>query len=373
MPQQQTAVLPLSSDLIRLKWMREGLIKASESSIFSPYTGTSDQSVIRQINQRSQTEGNTIVFDYDGYLTSSPRVGEEVATGTGENKRKFSNKVNIERYRWVVNNGDRFKAKMIGDLNITQHADSRAKLSNLFMRWKDQAFIDCLQGNFTNQAATHKIGFTDVKWEHIHEISTILKNGTGFTSGGTRAQIEPYITKGGEPFWVMLVDPTVSFKLTTAADYKDIMKAADVRGADNRLLTGVIGSIGNILVREIPQSFAPLATNASTWEIGDISVENPGLRIYDGSKWLGQEGYNFNASNHVHACPILGRNAVNFGTGKDPDYHFQYSRDFGIDSESALEWWGGISKVVLNAESEDYKMGKVAGNDKGTCLIEFTL
>ena len=60
----------------------------------------------------------------------------------GEQKKKFSDKITVDRYRLVADNGDSFDAVNIGDLSISQHSDSRIKLGDLFTRFKDQALFD---------------------------------------------------------------------------------------------------------------------------------------------------------------------------------------------------------------------------------------
>ena len=154
--------LRLDSDLKRKKWMREGLVQASSRSFWSPLTGSTKDAVVFQANNESSAEGHTVVFDFDGNLSGKAVKGKETAYGKGEQKKKFSDKITVERYRLVADNGDKFDGIDIGDLTINEHSDSRQKLGDLFTRFKDQSLFDSAQGNIvTNddgiQAPTHVI------------------------------------------------------------------------------------------------------------------------------------------------------------------------------------------------------------------------
>lgn len=152
-----TGVVSLTSDLVRKKWMREGLLQAASKSFWSPYTGNTKDSIVFQKNDTNAKDGHTVVFDFDGNLKNRAIKGKDTAFGKGEQKKKFSDKITVDRYRLVADNGDAFDAVNIGDLSISQHSDSRAKLGDLFVRFKDQALFDTAQGVKGNVQPTHKI------------------------------------------------------------------------------------------------------------------------------------------------------------------------------------------------------------------------
>ena len=91
-------------------------------------------------------EGHTVTFDWDGNLSGKAIRGKNSAFGKGEQKKKFSDKITVERFRLVVDNGDDFDAVDIGDLSISHHGDSRNKLGDLFTRFKDQALFYAASG-----------------------------------------------------------------------------------------------------------------------------------------------------------------------------------------------------------------------------------
>jgi len=379
-----TAVLPLSSDLKRQRWMREGMIQAASKSFWSPLTGSTKDGVVYQVNNTSAKEGHTVVFDYSGNISGKAKKGKETAYGEGEAKRKFSDKVTVERYRLVVDNGDEFDAVDIGDLKISQHSDSRSKLSDLFIRWKDQAIFDAAQGllvtNQGQQAPSHTIDLgTTFTFDTLTDIETTLKTSNGFTTGGVRRPLDVYKTQDGEPCWLFVIDAAMAALLRKdTAGYQTMMSRADVRGNNNRLIKGVIGKIGSMIIVVAEQFFG--ATDGATlgWGLNSSEVEMSGLRQYDGADpatalWTGQEGFDYASANLHSRGLILGSSALQLAFGKHPDYKWQPSEDFAITSESALEVWCETQKTVLKAESDEYKAAKVSGMDYGVVTVDLQI
>ena len=81
-----TAVLAMSSDLKRKRWMREGMVQKASKSFWSPLTGASSDAVVYQVNNTNAKEGHTVVFDFSGNITGKAKKGKETAYGEGEAK-----------------------------------------------------------------------------------------------------------------------------------------------------------------------------------------------------------------------------------------------------------------------------------------------
>lgn len=366
----------INSDLKRKKWMREGLVQVASKSFWAPYTGNSADSIIVQENDMNASEGKTIVFDYDGNLASKAIKGKDTAFGTGEDKRKFSNKMTVERYRLVANNGDAFDAVDVGDLSLSQHSDSRAKLGDLFIRWKDQHIFDTLQGLKKNSLGsattpTHIIDLTATfDYNTLIDIDRKLTMGTGFSTGSARRPLVPFRLANGQAMWLFVIDPAMAAMLKKSTGYQAMVYQADIRGNENRAISGVIGKVGNLIVVEAPSFFGRTDSAASTWEAKDTSVEIAGMRLKDGNGlWSGQTGYDA-TTDQISRGLLLGANAVQMGFGKMPDYKFQESQDFAIKSESALEVWCEFQKTILTAETSDYDAAKVAAIDWGVVAVD---
>lgn len=380
-----TGVVKIGSDLERRKWMREGMIQAASKSFWTPMTGASKDSVVFQANNENSKEGHTVVFDYDGNLSGKAIKGKNTAYGKGEQKRKFSDKITVERYRLPVDNGDKFDGVNIGDLSINEHQDSRTKLGDLWVRWKDQALFDAAQGLVTTldenvQSATHVIDVgSTFNFNTLLDIERTLKTSQGYTTGSIRAPLVPYRVETGvngqQPVWLMLLDAHMAAQLRKdTSGWQTIIKDGDVRGGNNRNLTGVIGRVGSLMIMEAPSFFGATEGSGAGFTIDQSEVEIAGLRQFDtaNSVWTGQEGFDFGSTLKSRSL-ILGAGALQCAMGKQPDYRFQSSEDFGIKSESALEVWTEVRKSRYKLESgKEYNQAKVAGIDTGVVAVDFT-
>jgi len=377
-----TGVVRLDSDLKRKKWMREGLVQAASRSFWSPMTGPTKDSVVFQANNENSSEGHTVVFDFDGNLSGKAIKGKDTAYGKGEQKKKFSDKITVERYRLVADNGDKFDGVDVGDLSINEHSDSRQKLGDLFTRFKDQSIFDAAQGNIlTNdngaQAPSHVIDLgTTFNFAALLDIEKTLKTSNGFTTGGVRRPLDYYTMDNGERVWLFVIDSAMANLLRAdTAGYQTIVRSGDFRGASNRNISGVIGKLGALLIVEAEQFFGDTEGTTTGWNLNDSEIELAGLRQYDGASpasalWTGQEGFDY-ASTDLHSRGlILGRGGLQTAFGKQPDYKFQESQDFGIKSESAVEFWMEARKTNLVAENEKYKAAKISGLDYGVIAVD---
>jgi hypothetical protein len=372
-----TGILDLNSDLVRKRWMAEGLIQSASKSFWAPYQGNSMNSIIYQENNISASEGHTVVFDFDGHLVGQAVKGRESAIGTGETKRKFSDKVTVERYRWVVDNGDKFDGVNIGDLSINEHSDSRAKLADLWVRVKDQAIFDTLQ-----QGTTHVIQSGTFTFDDFLDIENIIKTGNGYDVGAKRLPLQPFMLQDGKPVWLMVVDSATKNKLMKSSGAQQVFRESDVRGNENRLIKGVVGRIGNFLIVEADSFFGSTASSSvgdfvesGYTQLNKTKIQMAGLRQYtdaDGGfapeSWTG-DGLTPGAKTFSRNL-ILGAGAMQLAMGKMPDYKFKSSQDFDITSESAMECWTGFKPTKYTAENDDYSI-KIGGISNG--IVSFDL
>lgn len=375
-----TAIVPLGSELKRKAWMREGLIQGASQSFWDAYTGNNSASIVYQEKNISAKAGHTVVFDFDGNLSGKAIKGKETAYGKGEQKRKFSDKITVERYRLPVDNGDAFDGVDIGDLSITQHSDSRSKLSDLYTRFKDQAIFDTAQGLVkpntigATYLPSHSIDLgTTFNFNTLVDIETTLMTSQGFTTGGVRRPLKPFMMANGEPVWLYVVDAAMAAKLRKdTAGYQTLVRSGDMRGNRNRNFTGIIGKLGRLLIVEAGQFFGNTqGTGGPGFGIDDSQVEMSGLRQFDtvNNVWTGQEGFDYGEVLRSRGL-LMGAGAIQFGMGKEPDYKFQESQDFAINAESALETWLEVKKTQLIAENKDYEAAKVAAIDFGVIVTD---
>ena len=378
-----TGVVSITSDIVRKKWISEGLLQASSKSFWNQYTGRTKDSIVMQRNDTNAADGHTVVFDMDGNLAGKAYKNKTTAFGKGEQKKKFSDKITVDRYRIPVDNGDEFDGVNIGDLSITQHSDSRAKLADLFIRWKDQMIFDVAQGAI-GTAPTHVIVpgtsgvVTNTWYSELVDIEIALRTGDGYNSTSfdtspvaatRRSPLLPYMMADGRSMWLMVVDPATAGQMRKDTSMTGILQQADNRGDSNRLIKGLIGKMGALHIVEAETFFG---VNTAGMSFEESEVEIAGLRQYDitNNAWAGETAFDSTATLWSRAL-ILGRTAIQVAFGKMPDYHYQESEDFGIKSESAVEFWTNAQKINLTAENDDYAMAKRAGLDMGVIAVDF--
>ena len=375
-----TGVVALTSDLKRRAWMKEGMLQASSMSFWSQFTGRTKDSVVYQETNISASAGHTVVFDFDGNLSGKAIKGKDTAFGKGEQKRKFSDKITVERYRLVVDNGDEFDGVDIGDLSINQHSDSRQKLGDLWVRFKDQSIFDTAQG-FTGVAPTHTVqidGSTSISYNAIATLELSLRTGTGYKTGAfgsstattKRAPLKPYRMKDGRAIWIWVIDTFTAIAMRKDSTMQTLLSNSDTRGMDNALWKGFIGKVGQLVIVEAESFFGETLTGTG---FNASEIEIAGMRHYDAtnSKWAGQTGFDAAAASRYTRTLVLGAGAIQLAMGKMPDYKWQPSQDFAIKSESAVEFWMDAKKTNLTLESGDaYKDAKISGQDFSVIAVD---
>ncbi len=374
-----TGIVAYDSDLVRKGWILRGLVQARSTSFWDGLTGMSEDAVVYQKNDFAVKEGHEVHFQMDGNLVGAAHVDKEQAWGNSEEKKLFSDALRVRRLRWSVDNGDKFDAKNVGDLSLAEHGDSRTKLADLFIRAKDQMIFDAALGLLNNEAPTHRIlpgGKTTIgalvaadvfDYDFVMDAEDIIKSGRGYSVGGTRRPLEPYRLADGRKMWLMILDSRQSRDLRKDnTNFIPIASNADIRGEDNILLKGIIGTLGAFIIIEAQSAFG-----SASAEIGKSKVEISGLRKVDSTGLFeGQAGFGGSGTVVASRGLIVGRGAFQVGFGKQPDYKFKSSQDFDIKSESALEVWMNVQKTILNTENTDYDDAKVAGHDYGVVVFD---
>lgn len=368
-----TGKVAYNSDLVRQAWMRQGLLQKAPTSFWAPYKGLTKDSIIMQATTSTADTGHTVVFDMDGSLAGRPVKGNTQAKGTGEQKKRFSDKLTVDDYRYVVDNGTAFDGIESGNLNVTQHEDSRLKLGNLWIKSSDQAYFDLGQ-----QTLTHGIDLTTFDVGDIFAVEQVLKQGRGFstTNGVTkRLPLEPYMTIDGEPVWLWVMDIATKIKFLATPGVQTLLSTADVRGANNMLFKSKIGRISSFVFVEATDFFGEVFGDITTdgyYNYDNVAVQQAGLRQYDtvNQVWTGEEGFDFEAVLKSRNL-ILGAGAFQHGRGKSPDYKWE-TTDFDKFSESAMEVWCASKATHLIAETPDYKDRKAAGYSYGGIYVDVT-
>lgn len=363
-----TSVLRYGSELERKSWMVKGMIQKKSESFWNGLKGQSEDSVIYQKTNRAASDGMTVVFDYRGNLATAGFRGSEEAFGNAKAKFKFSDKLTIEEGIYTVDNGRKYDAAVIGDMDLAEHEDSRELLSDNYVRANDQVFFDIGAGYLRGEAPSHILRPGDsavadmttahkMSWDFLVQIETAAKTGKIGTYD-RRAPIKPFKFANGQRKWLVVLDSYQIMDLLQDTKFQSIYKSAQVRGNGNELLTHAIAEVGNLVIMEAQTFFGSSQSN----ELFKQSVEISGLRTID-------EAGTFSGSGTAQTGKIasrgfvLGAGAFQEAFGMMPDYKYQASQDFGRVSESALELWHQAKKCNITAEVEDYEEAKIANMD----------
>ena len=341
-------------------------------------------------------------MDYDSNYAGAARRGKEKAYGFGGVKLKFSDKITSERLRYPINNGDKFDGLEIGDLSINEHSDSRSKLADNWVRQEDQTFFDAGQGYLRNFKPTHGFRFSGKKnpgemtaaadkynYDGLIKLETAMKTGKGFTVGGARRPMKVYQGEAANNG----VNPTATYLIVMATQqaadiklddkFQRILSTADSRGRNNMALQGLVGKVGNSVYMEAP-AFMGYEDEVGNNNFGKTVVEMSGLRrcavvkgatgTEDKVEFEGTEAYDalvaVAGTIIFDRGLILGAGAFSQAIGMDPDYKFQSSEDFGIDSESMMEYWGNVQPTILTPENGDHKVAKIADMTFGLAYLD---
>lgn len=374
-----TTKVRYDSDLKRKAWVSEGLIQKAATSFWQPYKGrdVGFDSIILTKNTSTAGSGHTVVFDFYGNLSGKPVKGNTTAKGTGEEKKKFSDKLVVSDYRYVVNNGTRFEGVDIGMSYLNEHEQSRSMLGDVWVRSEDQAYFDLGQ-----QSADFGLTFAAADFDlgALSRIEQSVKMGrdfdttpAGFT--GRRYPLKPFKLANGEPVWLLVIDVAMKNAFLNTTGAGNALMHADVRGNENRIISGVLGKIGSFLIVEAPSFFGSTDGDILVdgyYEYKNTGVEISGLRQLDANgKWTGQDGFD-DAAVTTSRGLVLGAGAFQKANGMMPDYKAEQS-DFGKFSESALEVWCSAKATKLLNENSDNKDGKLAGYNFGLVSVDITL
>ena len=378
-PKKGNKVVSYGSPLERKKWLKQGLDLVANENPWAPFIGTSSDSIIYNVNDLTAKPGQKIFFDFDNELSGAGTEGTEQLWGKEMTKMKFYDSMEVEFGRYGVKNPRKWDASVADAENLSDHTDSRTKLSHLWNVCRAQNITDNLQGmykapshmlrpkNETNRsnmtAVTH--GMT---MDFLDDLMLAVKKsrGTYFTVGGTRYPLRPFKTDLGKAYYLVVMTDVQANQLRKDARFENIMRSADVRGNKNRLIEGSFGHIGNFELITMSDFFG------KTDKLSHFKskVEITGLRNIDEAGHF--QGFsNFDDTLKLFSRGlILGRGALKTGHGIAPDFILQESADYKIENRSAMEVIWGYDKTVLKADDEDNVDAKLADMDWGVITYE---
>ena len=375
----QTGVVTYGSVLQRRQWMLEGMIQKSANSFWAGFKGSTKDSIIFVSTDASKGAGHEVVFQFGGNASGAGKVDKERLRGNEEQKKQFSDKIRVRRIRHGLDNGDEFDAIDIGAQPLSTHADSRNLLADWYVRQSDQWYFDCAQGFLNSEPLTHKIlpngkaaianllAADTFGFDFLVKMETIIATSKGYTTGGKRARLEPFQFAGGKRKYLLIIDAKQAEDLALDAKFRAIVQTGDVRGNDNRLITGVLGTFRSFVIVQADDFQGASASRV----ISKSEVEVCGLRqVNEDGLFSGETGFDTAGKIVASRALILGAGAIQGAFGRQPDYKYAASDDYEITSGSAIELWTNVQATILTAENGDYKDAKVSGFQYGIVAVD---
>ena len=378
-PKKGNRVVAAGSVLERKQWLREGLDLVAHKNVWAPFSGKSSDSIIYVVNEVTAKPGQKIFFDFDNELSGAGTEGTEQLWGKEMSKMKFYDSMEVQFGRYGVKNPRKWDASAADAENLSEHTDSRRKLSNLWNTARTQNITDNLQGlykapthmlrpkNETNRsnmtAATH--GMT---MDFVDDLLLAVKKSRAsyFTIGGTRYPLRPFKVDSGKAFFLVVLTDVQAHQLRKDPRFENIMKSADTRGNQNRLIEGSFGRLGAFEFITMNDFFGQTAKKS----LFKSKVEIAGLRTIDeAGEFQGFSTFDDQLKLFSRGL-VLGRGALKTGNGISPDFILQESADYKIENRSAMEVVWGFDKTILIPDDEDNVDAKLGGFDWGVITFE---
>jgi len=375
----QTGVVTYGSVLKRRQWMLEGLIQKSATSWWAGFKGSTKDSIVFVTTDASKGAGHEVCFQFGGNASGAAKLDKEKLRGNEEQKKQFSDKIRVRRIRHGLDNGDEFDSIDIGNQPLSSHENSRGLLADWYVRQSDQWLFDAAQGRLNNETLTHivrpnnratigALTATDkFGYDFLVKLETTIKTSKNYTVGGKRRRLEPFTFAGGMRKYLLLIDAKQAEDMALDTKLQEILSQGDVRGNDNRLIRGYMGTFRSFIIVEADDFQGEAISRA----IGKTSVEVPGLRqINEDGVFSGEAGFDTAGKKVASRAVVLGAGALQQAFGRQPDYHFKSSDDYDITSGSAIEMWTNVQSTILKAENTDYTEAKVAGFQYGIVAVD---
>jgi hypothetical protein len=373
-----TAQLNLNDPLERKRWVKQQLVIAANSraNLFRGYVGGSAQSIIYRSSMTASNAMQSVIFDFDGFLSNPPIVGKQRAVGKGEAQKHFSDQLHLNFYRFVRDNGWRVEASAYDKVNNTKHTYAMSQLANLNTRFYSQTLSDAFQGVLkgcepthivrpNNKAKTADLTATDKPTlSFLNKLEEVAQMGWGFSEGVSETRL-PLIPGTASGRYTLLVDQLFPILLREDPAFRELIQYADVRGNNNRLLRGYIGTIGNLDIVTVPMAHGFMVSR----EFGGSGVMLPGFRFLNKNGAVTGEK-NFSIKDElIGRGVIIGQSALRLASGPAPEYVYE-EYDAKEFSESILRAFMNVAPVRYREHNGDYSTN-ITGYNFGMIHFEY--
>lgn len=272
-------VIPFGDPRAQKRWSNLLSVDMLTKAYFNKkFVGTSDNSIIHQKTELESDAGDLVSFDLSAQLRGTPTSGDNRVKGREENLRFYTDEVKIDQLRHPVSAGGRMTRKRTAhDLRKI----AKARLGDYWAEYFDQIMFIYLSGargiNLDFYEPTTYAGHAGnaiqaPDAQHIAYAGAATSAATITTADGmTRNLIEKAVTNvgmmrsldpdaanmipvsmEGEQRFVLVMSLFQEYQLRTdtgASGWLELNKAAaQAEGSKNRLFTGALGLLNNVIL-----------------------------------------------------------------------------------------------------------------------------
>lgn len=233
------------------KWHSKLFTEYQEKTFFGRFKGTSENSMVQLKRDLQKGAGDAVTFALSGILSGAGVAGNNVL-GTGDTSNEeamafYNQRLVIDQIR----NGTRIAGKMDEKRPAFSIRESaKVQLTDWLAYNEDAALFTAVNtADVVDISAAHvAAGGTTAKFDSLDTIP-LMKKEAMFPSGATR-KIRPIKIENGEEVFVIGLNPADALTLKQSAEWKTINTSADVRGASNKLFSGMLGSYDGCIIHE---------------------------------------------------------------------------------------------------------------------------
>ena len=395
----------LNSPLKRQQWASSIMVDSELNTPFADYFG--DGSSVIYKNGNMSGNGHEISYPGLGRYVSPGFTRDAQIEGKGEKLKIFSEKLRALRLRQAFQGYTRYDLQ---DFGLTMDAgvnSIQAKATDWLRRRKLQYKVDCLQGTMTRPLggefrATEVMRFAGTGTgsefksafdiDALRDIEKAASTGEGFyrSTSASRGPVPSANIGKMHDVWTLFIDPATYAEMLKTDTFKQVIREADLRGKENRLIAPMVGVLGQLNIVKLPAHFGTTTNDVEIkssafsdtsgtvetlasgegFQWDEVGVEHAGMRQYDSSgRWTGQASFD-RSGERWSRCVLVGMNALQYGMSMNPWIEMKDSPGEDIP-EIYLHMALGIQKTKWNPESQgDYADAKIGNRDWSTFVVD---
>lgn len=282
-----------ASGLTVQQWDEQFFEEYLQESLFRPYMGTSENSVIQMKDDLAKKAGDSLTFALVNKLAGAGVTGTATLEGNEEDMVSRSFRVYVDKIRHGVRIAEmeqkrsaiplRQAAKSVlkvwmqektrddlidalGSINGVAYASATASQRNAWMVDNaDRVLIGSLNSNYSATHATALANVDNTDDKLTPNIISLMKR-IALTAN---PRVRPIMTNGGERNWVMFCGPRPFRDLAANSTMTQANREARLRGVDNPLFVGSDLLWDGVIVKQI-DDIPTYAAGASSIDISPV-------------------------------------------------------------------------------------------------------